>query len=55
MRKFSPEILNYSIFNAMELEKNKMNEETKFSQHDIRSRNLNNEFVQFQGINLSKL
>ena len=41
MRKFCLEILDYSFFNAMELEENKMNEETKSSQHDISSRNLN--------------
>ena len=32
----------------MELERHKMNEETKFSQHDIRSRNLNNDFFHFK-------
>ena len=39
--RYSPKILDYSFFSAMELEKNKMNKETKFSQHDISSRYLN--------------
>lgn len=41
MRKLSPEILDYSFCDAMELEKSKMREETKISQHNVSSRNLN--------------
>lgn len=41
MRKLSPEILDYSFCDAMELEKSKMREETKIAQHNVSSRNLN--------------